>query len=165
VAEEGGLMRELILLRHAHAESAQHGQADIDRALSLQGQAEAEAAAAWLQEHGYTPDRIICSPARRTRETCEILLRRLGFIEVRQDERIYEASPGTLMQVADDHREIARVLLIGHNPGLEQIAALLSSGRSDEFRGMPAAGVAVLTLPVEAELEPGIAELRAFWWP
>jgi phosphohistidine phosphatase len=165
MAQEGGLMRELILLRHAHAESAQQGQADIDRALSLQGQAEAEAAATWLQEHGYVPDRVVCSPARRTRETCEIVLQRLGFIEVRQDQRIYEATPGTLVQVADEHREISRVLLIGHNPGLEQIAALMSSGQSGDFRGMPAAGIVVLRLPVDAELEPGIAQMHAFWWP
>jgi len=57
------------------------------------------------------------------------------------------------------------VLLVGHNPGLEQLAALLSSGQSGDFRGMPAGGIAVLKLPVDADLEPGIAELAAFWWP
>lgn len=158
-------MRELILLRHAHAEAAQSGQADIDRPLSLQGQAEAEAAGRWLKEHGHLPDRVLCSPARRTRETCEAVLQHLGFVEVRQEPRIYDATPGTLMEVADEHREISRVLLIGHNPGLERISALLSEGRSDDFRGMPAAGIAVLRIANDAELEPGVAELTAFWWP
>ena len=69
------------------------------------------------------------------------------------------------MQVADEHREHARVLLIGHNPGLEQMAALLASGQSGDFRGMPAGGVAVLSLPVDTQLEPGAAKLAAFWWP
>ena len=64
-------MRELILLRHAHAEPPAPGQEDFDRPLSLQGQAEAEAAGRWLKEHGYTPDRVVCSTARRTRETTE----------------------------------------------------------------------------------------------
>ena len=158
-------MRELVLLRHAHAEAAAPGQDDFDRPLSVQGQAEAENAGRWLREHGITPDRIICSPARRTRETAEIVLSALGYVESRQDARIYEATPGALMQVADEHRDLGRVLLIGHNPGLEQIVALLSSGQSGDFRGMPAAGVAVLHLPAEAALEPGIAKLANFWWP
>lgn len=158
-------MRELILLRHAHAESAAPGQDDIDRPLSRQGIAEAEAAGAWLKQHGYLPDRILASPARRTRETLEHVLQTLGYVEQLQDARIYDATPGTLMQVADEHRGQARVLIVGHNPGLEQMAALLASGQSGEFRGMPAGAVAVLHLPADAMLEPGVAKLAAFWWP
>lgn len=158
-------MRDLILLRHAHAEAAAAGQDDVDRPLSRQGLAEAEAAGKWLKEHGYLPDRIVTSPARRTRETLEQLLQAIGYVEQRQDSRIYEATPGTLMQVADEHREHSCVLLIGHNPGLEQMAALLASRQSGEFRGMPAGGIAVLRLPADAALEPGVASLAAFWWP
>ena len=165
MAKEGDLMRELILLRHAHAESAAPGQDDIDRPLSRQGIAEAEAAGAWLKQHGYLPDRILASPARRARETLEQVLQTLGYVEQLQDARIYDATPGTLMQVADEHRGQARVLIVGHNPGLEQMAALLASGQSGEFRGMPAGAVAVLHLPADAMLEPGVAKLAAFWWP
>jgi phosphohistidine phosphatase SixA len=158
-------MRELILLRHAHAEPAVAGQDDIDRPLSREGLAEAEAAGKWLKEHGYLPDRVITSPARRTRETLEQVLLALGYVEQLQDPRVYEATPGTLMQVADEHRAHARVLLVGHNPGLEQTAALLASGQSGDFRGLPAGGIAVLRLPANAPLEPGVAQLAAFWWP
>lgn len=158
-------MRELILLRHAHAESAVPGMDDLDRPLSVQGQAEAEAAGRWLQEHGYLPDRVLCSPARRTRETCEAVMAALGYVECRQEPRIYDATPGRLVQVADENRDLARVMMVGHNPGFEQLVALLSSGQSGDFRGMPAGGVAVLSLPVDAALEPGIARLAAFWWP
>jgi phosphohistidine phosphatase SixA len=158
-------MRELILLRHAHAEPAVAGQDDIDRPLSRQGQAEAEAAGRWLKKHGHLPDRIITSPARRARETLEQVLLALGYVEQRQDTRVYEATPGTLMQVADEHRDLGRVMLVGHNPGMEQMAALLSSGQSGDFRGMPAGGIAVLHLPANAQLEPGVAKLAAFWWP
>jgi phosphohistidine phosphatase SixA len=158
-------MRELILLRHAHAEAGADGQADIDRALSRQGVAEAEAAGRWLKEHGYLPDRVLVSPSRRTRETLEEVLRVLGYVEQRQDQRIYDATPGTLMQVADELRDVSRVMLVGHNPGLEQMAALLSSGQSGDFRGMPAGAIAVLHLPADAMLEPGVAKLAAFWWP
>ncbi len=158
-------MRELILLRHAHAEPPAPGQEDFDRPLSLQGQAEAEAAGRWLKDNGYLPDRVVCSPARRTRETTELALATLGFVETRQEARIYDATPGRLMQVVDENRDAVRLLLVGHNPGFEQLAALLSSGQSGDFRGMPAGGVAVLALPADAALEPGIARLAAFWWP
>lgn len=158
-------MRELILLRHAHAEPPAPGQEDFDRPLSLQGQAEAEAAGRWLKDHGYTPDRVVCSSARRTRETTEQAMAALGFIETRQEPRIYDATPGRLMQVVDENRDATRLLLVGHNPGFEQLAALLSSGQSGDFRGMPAGGIAVLSLPADAALEPGIAKLAAFWWP
>ena len=158
-------MRELVLLRHAHAESAAPGQDDFDRPLSRDGLAEAEAAGAWLRSHSWTPDLVVCSPARRTRETLEQVLLATGYVEQRQDARIYNATSGTLVQVADEHREHGRVLLVGHNPGLEQLLALLTSGYSDEGRGMPASGIAVLRLPTAASLEPGIAELAAFWWP
>jgi Phosphohistidine phosphatase SixA len=158
-------MRELILLRHAHAEPADIGQADLDRPLSPHGAAEAEAAGAWLRDQCLVPDRVLCSPARRTRETMEAVLGLTGYVEQRLDERIYEASAGALALLAEEHREVDRLLLIGHNPGLERLLALLHSGHSSPFRGMPPAAVAVLTLPAEAEIEPGLARLTAFWWP
>ena len=63
------------------------------------------------------------------------------------------------------HAHAERLLLVGHNPGLERLVALLSSGQSGDYRGMPPAAVAVLALPAEAEIEPGIATLSTFWWP
>lgn len=158
-------MRELILLRHAHAEPATAGQDDRDRPLSSEGRAEAEAAGHWLKKHHYLPDLIIASPARRARETLEQVLLAIGYVEQLQDPRVYEATPGTLMQVVDEHRQIARVMVVGHNPGLEQTVALLASGQSGDFRGMPAGAIAVLHMPADAQLEPGVAKLAAFWWP
>lgn len=158
-------MRELILLRHAHAESATPGQTDLDRPLSAEGNAEAEAAGRWLQEHGLVPDLALCSPARRARATLEAVLARVGYVDQRLDGEIYEASPGALAGLVDRHREAGRLLLVGHNPGLERLVALMHSGQSGDYRGMPPAGIAVLALPAEAGIEPGIATLSAFWWP
>lgn len=158
-------MRTLILLRHAHAEPASAGQADIDRALSAEGLAEAEAAGRWLAEQGLTPDRVLCSPARRTRETLEAVLGVVGYVEQRLVDGIYEATPGTLAALVDEHAEAERLLLVGHNPGIERLAALMHSGQSGDFRGMPPGGVAVLDFPADASVEPGVARLSAFWWP
>lgn len=158
-------MRELILLRHAHAESATAGETDLDRPLSSEGLAEAEAAGRWLLERKLAPDLALCSPARRARQTLEAVLAQVGYADQRLDDEIYEASPGTLATLADRHREVGRLLLVGHNPGLERLAALMHSGQSGDYRGMPPAGIVVLALPAQAAIEPGIATLSAFWWP
>ncbi len=158
-------MRELILLRHAHAEPAISAQADLDRPLSAEGLAEAEAAGRWLAENRLVPDCVLCSPARRTRETLEAVLGAVGYVDQRIEPSIYEATPGTLIALADNHIEVERLMLVGHNPGFERLAALLHSGQSGDYRGMPPGSVAVLTMPADTALEPGIAQLSAFWWP
>ena len=158
-------MRELILLRHAHAEPPQPGQADLDRPLSAEGLAEADAVATWLRAKSLVPDRALCSPARRTRETLDAVMEVVGCLDKCLEPAIYEAMPGTLAGLLDNHRDAERLLLVGHNPGLERLLALLHSGQSGDYRGMPPAAVAVLTLPDGAALEPGAATLSAFWWP
>lgn len=157
-------MRQLILLRHAHAESAASGQDDLERPLSETGLAEARAAGDWLREHGLQPDRVLSSSALRTRQTLTAL-GDIGAAEVHEDASIYAASPGILVALADANRDAERLLLVGHNPGLEQLAALMHSGQTGDYRGMPPGGVAVLTMPVDVNIEPGIATLSAFWWP
>jgi phosphohistidine phosphatase SixA len=159
-------MKELILLRHAHAEPTAPGGADIDRALSPEGLAEAESAGRWLRGKGLVPDRVLCSPARRTRETLEAVLDVIGYVDQRLESSIYEATPGMLVDLADAHRECERILVVGHNPGLERLAALLHSGQSGDYRGMPPGGIAVLAFDGDdAPIEPGIARLSEFWWP
>ncbi|MCS4235280.1 histidine phosphatase family protein [Stenotrophomonas sp. BIGb0135] len=158
-------MRELILLRHAHAEAAGTGQADLDRPLSPIGLAEAEAAGRWLKENNLLPDCVLCSPSRRTRETLEAVLGITGFVEKRLEDGVYDATPGTLMGLIEARSDVDRLLVVGHNPGLEQLVALLSEGTSSDYRGMPPGGIAVLAFDREASIEPGVASLTAFWWP
>jgi len=158
-------MRELILLRHAHAEPASTGQADLDRPLSPTGLAEAERAGKWLEENKLVPDCVICSPSRRTRETLETVLGKTGYVEQKLEDRVYDATPGTLAALVDDHHEVDRLLVVGHNPGLEQLVALMTDGRTGEYRGMPPGGIAVLKFDKASSIEPGVAELTAFWWP
>lgn len=158
-------MREIIVLRHANAEPASPGQPDHERVLSAHGEIEAKATARWLLDHGYRPDRILCSPARRTCQTLEHVTAAIGPCDVRQEPAIYNATPGSLFALLDAHADAACVLLVGHNPGCEQLVALVNSGQSGDFRGMPTAGVAVLQLPPGTTLEPGAGRLHAFWWP
>jgi phosphohistidine phosphatase len=109
---------------------------------------------------------VLCSPARRARETLEGVLGAIGYVDQRLEPAIYEATAGMLADLADAHRECGRLLLVGHNPGLERLAALLHSGQSGDYRGMPPGAVAVLAFDgEEAPIEPGAARLAAFWWP
>jgi len=141
--------------------------ADLDRPLSATGLAEAERAGRWLREHALIPDRALASPARRARETLETVLEHVGYVDQRLDMSVYAASAGELIALMDAHLDAERVLLVGHNPGIERLAALLHSGQSSDYRGMPPCALAVLALPPGngSGLEPGNARLTAFWSP
>jgi phosphohistidine phosphatase SixA len=158
-------MQELILLRHAEALPGSSGSKDDhDRALSPRGEQEAQAAGRWLVSHGVRPDRLLCSPAQRTRRTAELAAKAVApHAAVGLADEIYDATPGELLALLDQHADARSVLLVGHNPGIERLVALLVEGRSDEFRGMPPGGLAVLHL--DGALEPGNARLDAFWSP
>ena len=157
-------MHELILLRHAETVPAEAGGEDRSRPLSDRGEQEARAAGHWLAAHGARPERMLCSPAERARQTAELSLAALGQQPaVQLAEEIYDATPGELLALLDQHDDVGSLLLVGHNPGIERLVALLVEGRSDEFRGMPPGGLAVLHL--EEGLDPGHARLDAFWSP
>jgi phosphohistidine phosphatase SixA len=158
-------MHELILLRHAEAVPIHDDGDDVVRPLSTHGEQEARAAGSWLSSHGARPDRVLCSPAERTRATAVLALEALGKTPADQvvAPEIYNATPGELLALLDQHGDVGTVMLVGHNPGIERLVALLVEGRSDEFRGMPPGGLAVLHL--SGALEPGSARLDAFWSP
>lgn len=157
-------MQELILLRHAEAQAAEKSGDDRERALSRRGEEEAQAAGTWLAAHGVVPDRVLCSPTRRTEETARLVLAQMdGAPAAIEAGEIYEATPGELLALLDQHDDARVVMLVGHNPGIERLVALLVEGRSDQFRGMPPAGLAILH--VGGPLEPGNARLGAFWSP
>jgi phosphohistidine phosphatase SixA len=158
------MSRELILLRHAHAENARPGQDDAERPLSERGVIEAKGAGRWLATHP-RPTRILCSPATRTRET---LKHALGEVAATFEPRIYEATAGELVSLIDesfgeDGNAIERLMLVGHNPGFETLVALLATGQSGDFRGIPPAGIAWIEL--DGTVEPGAGKLKAFWAP
>jgi phosphohistidine phosphatase SixA len=158
-------MRELLLLRHAEAMSAGPDGRDTERPLSLHGEAQARAAGAWLAEHGAAPDAVLCSPARRTQMTVDAVGKALRVPKPQFVHAIYRATPGELLALIENHASDARqVLLVGHNPGMEELLALLTEGRSAGARGMSPATVAWIELTDDA-LEPGHGRLQALWSP
>lgn len=156
-------MQELILLRHAEAMASAADGSDHARPLSPHGETEAHAAGAWLQQHGAAPDRVLCSTAQRAMMTCAHALKPLQAPAPQYAAEIYTATPGDLITLLDGHADARQLLLVGHNPGLERLVALLVEGRSQEYRGMPPAAIAWVHL--DDTLEPGSARLHAFWSP
>ncbi len=157
--------KELILVRHAHAEPEAASGRDLDRPLSTLGFSQAEKAASWLIERQLRPTRALCSHALRTLQTLAALRSRMPELEVVEETSIYEATPGDLLALIDKHRGDSPLLLVGHNPGLETLVTLLADGRSTDGRGMPTGSIARLRLKNAPTVEPGGAELIEFWWP
>jgi len=154
------MKHEVILLRHAHAEKQAPGQNDADRELSERGIAEAKDAGKWLRKQDLSGVTVLCSPAVRTRQTLQYAL---GDVDATFEPRIYEATAGDLDALIDEHEDAKRLLLVGHNPGFETLVALLATGQSGDFRGMPPGGVA--WFEIDGTAEPGAGKLKAFWSP
>jgi phosphohistidine phosphatase len=153
-------MLRLLLLRHAKA-AWPSGTLDLDRPLAGRGQEAAALMGRYLKDEGLEPDLAIVSAARRTQETWERVQPFLGEIEMRQDGRIYEAPVGRLLEVVRDvEPEIRTLLMIGHNPGFEELARfLISEGDMDGLlllgQKYPTAGLSVIEFPLESWGEVG----------
>lgn len=157
------MTREVLILRHAQAEPQRAGLHDVDRRLTDQGRREAARVREWIAQHGLVFARALSSPAARARETAEIVLGAGAGLDL--EASIYEATPGTLIDLIDARAVPGLLLLVGHNPGLEQVVALLAEGRTGDFRGLPTGGVARLKLCDSGSVEPGSAMIENFWFP
>lgn len=161
--------RELLLLRHAKASRvAAEGTADFDRPLTRRGRRDAPRMARWIQAHELVPDCVIVSPARRTRETADLVIDELGLAagEVREDERVYDADVPSLLDVlAGCPAEARRVLVIGHNPGLEELVRHLGGAtvrEPEKGKFFPPCALAHLRVaPLWPELRAGTAPVVA----
>lgn len=126
-------MPTLHLLRHAKSSWDDLRVADHDRPLSERGERAAAAMAAYLRQSGIAPDLVLCSSARRTADTLALLRRGLPdrlAVETRRD--LYEVGAGDLLdalrRVPDT---VETLMLVGHNPGLEDLATALAGPDSD----------------------------------
>lgn len=122
--------RTLLILRHAKSDRDGAPVADFDRPLARRGRRDAPRMGRWLEARGLVPDRVLSSPARRARETAEAVtaVLRVPAAHLRYDDRLYLAAADTLLAVlAECPSRIGTLLLIGHNPGLEELLELLSA--------------------------------------
>ena len=125
--------KDLVLLRHAKA--SRGAEEDFERGLTRRGRRDAPRIGRWMKSADLIPDLVIASPARRTRETAELALEELGIgtDTVRWDERVYGADVGALLDVlAGCASDARRVLVVGHNPGLEDLVRHLGGATARE---------------------------------
>jgi phosphohistidine phosphatase len=152
-------MNRLCLMRHAKAVPQGDEAEDHDRPLAPRGERAARAVAEWMAAQGLAPDAVLCSSAVRTRQTLAAMLPALGKPPVLYEEGLYLADSRTLLarlrKLPADQRT---VLLVGHNPGLHELAvAVGGSGGGKAARRLrenfPTAAIACF------ELEGGWAGL------
>jgi phosphohistidine phosphatase len=167
-----------MLLRHAKSDWPDVS--DHARPLAKRGRHDAPAVGRWLRTHGYLPDVVVCSTARRTRQTWELIAPVLGGSpSVTFEPRAYDASALTLLYLAQELPDRYRAaLLIGHNPAISELANSLAApppgaapppenGAPPPPRlNFPTAAVAVLAFTGDwPTLAPAQAHLEAFTTP
>ncbi|MDP9809004.1 phosphohistidine phosphatase [Rhizobium tibeticum] len=138
----------IYLLRHAEAAWAAPGQRDFDRPLSEKGYADAEIVADKAADKGYRPDLLLSSTAARCRDTADAVHRAMGStLDLRFVDELYNASPDIYLEIIDAQEAAGSVMLVGHNPTMEQTLEVLIGHEAlcqALPSGFPAAGLAVL---------------------
>jgi phosphohistidine phosphatase len=160
---KGHPVKRLYLLRHAKSSWKDTSLPDHDRPLNGRGRRAAKAIARYMQEHGIEPELVLCSTARRARETLDRIEPAAGTVHLEPD--LYAASAHALLArfrgVPDT---VESVLLIGHNPGLQDLALDLArpGPAADELAAQyPTAALATLAFESSSwrNLDRGTAEL------
>ena len=146
------MARNLLVLRHAKSAWDTDAATDFERPLAKRGKKDAPRMGKWLSEQRLVPDHVVCSPAARARQTAVAACKSLGLEKdaIHWDQRIYMAGTGELLQVLGDCPAAARiVMIVGHNPGLEDLVEYLC-GMVDvpsDGKLLPTATVAYLEMP------------------
>lgn len=165
-------MRRLMLLRHAKSDRPP-GIADLDRPLNGRGRKAAPRMGAYLAAENLQPDHVVVSPSLRTRETWEPLREALRGLDAQIVEAIYEAPAEALLQVIrSTPGTAASLLLIGHNPGLQDLATRLIGKGPRDLRNrldleFPTAALAILDFDLDdwREVAPGTGRIERFVAP
>jgi phosphohistidine phosphatase len=145
-----------MLLRHAKSNWSSSGMQDAARPLSDRGAAAARLMGGYMARHSLVPERVLCSPARRTRDTwAGIVAQWPADVDVVFDQRLYAATAQVVLSIVRAQDNAARTLLvIGHNPGLQEAAELLIAAGDVELRErlrekFPTAALAVIDFTID----------------
>jgi phosphohistidine phosphatase len=154
--------RTLYLLRHAKSSWKDTSLRDFDRPLKGRGRDAAKQIGKRLGDEKLQPEFVVCSPAARTRETADVVLKHAHLkVDVTFEERIYEASLRDLLQVVADIPDDKQVaMMIGHNPGFEELVSFLSG----EHRRMPTCALAKIRLDVASWKDVRAGEGTLEWF-
>lgn len=140
-------MKTLLLLRHAKSSRDDPSLKDFDRPLNDRGRKDAKLIGKFIRRKKICPDLIVSSPAARAKQTIELVLKSADLkVELGFDRRLYEASGRRLLEVVSQIEDSNKSLvLVGHNPGFEELLELLTN----EARTLPTASLACIELAVD----------------
>ena len=160
-------MKRLILLRHAKSDWGTPGLKDFERPLNKRGEKNAPEMGKRLRKRGFKPERIISSPARRARDTARLLARQLTILEsgVVFKDAIYEADTDALLETIQCiPQDLGCVMLVGHNPGMTELANLLGKFG---IANLPTCAVVGLELEIKnwKKITPGCGRLWFYDYP
>jgi phosphohistidine phosphatase len=164
-------MKRIYLLRHAKSSWDDPTLADEDRPLAPRGRRAAKVMARHLRRREIAPEVVVCSPSRRTRQTLTRIAPGLGKnADVQIKPELYAGSAAALLEVLHEvPDEVDSMMLIGHNPGIQDLALSLARAGSESMRvrnKFPTAALATLEFNASwRELAPGSAELVSFVKP
>ena len=145
-------MKKLILVRHAKSDrKGDPAIADIDRPLAERGRKEAAQLAKFLQKEDLIPELIFCSPSVRTRETLTVMLKKWDKeVEVNYKNKIYDNDKSQILKlISKAYDSIGILMVIGHNPSIEDLANQLSNGRIP-FGKFSTSGAAAFELEIDS---------------
>lgn len=160
-------MKQLIIVRHAKAEKTAPRGGDIERPLAPRGEADAAEMGRRLARCKVHPDAVVASPAQRTLATARIIARELDFPwnEIRTAKPVYLADDGELLDLVRElDVRVECALLVGHNPGVSELAHLLVRDFTQE---LPTCAVVSIDLPADtwAGVKRGSGSLRSYDYP
>jgi phosphohistidine phosphatase len=153
----------LIVMRHAKAGELPGGP-DFERALRPRGERDSAAAGRWLASHGLRPDLVLCSAARRARQTWQRVSKELGGEpELYVERRLYQADSDDLTEIIRETGEqVATLMYVGHNPAAAGLVGLLTETEPD----FPTAAIAVIAMSADWDgIAPGTGRLVGLWTP
>jgi phosphohistidine phosphatase len=166
------LPRDLLVMRHAKSDHDPAVPRDFDRPLNRRGRRDAPRVGRRLAEDGLVPDVVVASPALRARETAVRASETLGLdvAGVLWDERLYDAGLEAILRVLGEVPPgVPRVLLVAHNPGLEDLVLHLGGDGvaiPGDGKVLPTGAVAIFSMPRDwGRLPPGCAALRGILRP
>jgi len=159
-------MKTLLILRHAKSSWKDDTLSDHDRPLNKRGMKDAPRMGELMKELDILPDLILSSTAKRARATAEIVADESGFEgEIQLSRDLYSFSPEAYLEALTDvPDEFQRLMIVGHNPGLEEILEALTGS----YERLPTAALVQISLPIEhwVELNEEIeGELINVWLP
>jgi len=148
------MMKTLLVLRHAKSSRDDPALDDRDRPLNARGERDAPRMGLLVRDEQLSPDLVVCSDAVRARQTAEAMAEAAGYSgTILLEHRLYAAEAAVILAVLRDvvEPDVDTVMIVGHNPGLEDLVSALTGARED----LPTAALAQLALPIDRWAEIG----------